>query len=433
MKVTAKKVPGFLAHSVIYQIHLRAFTLDGTLKAAERMLPHIASLGADIVYLCPVVKSDDDSRREFWSDRQNRSGLENPNNPYRISDYFAIDPEYGTVDDLKSFIACAHSLHLRVMLDLVYYHCGPTAVFIDTHPDFVKREADGSVKNGTYHFPELNFESQGLRNYLLENMEYFVREFDIDGYRCDVAGAVPLDLWEEARRRIEAVRPDFIMLSETLRPEPQEQVAAFDISYGALHWVFGDALLGKRPFSAIREEWEKEQAKLLAGARLLGGFDNHDVANDQYDERAEKMVPERIESALAMTFAYDGIPFLYNGQEIADSRKHSIFGNRFYGKNLVIDWSNSQTPQGVQRLNFVRELIALRRSHPALHSGKLAWQDSPSDELILFQRESPEETIHIAINFSNSPQAIQLKGNILFGSSGATCLNLPPHGFIIVQ
>ena len=168
----AKEISDFVKSAVMYQLFLRPFTLEGTLEAATRMLPHIASIGVDIVYLCPQMVADDDPRTEFWSDRQNASKMENPFSPYRIKDYFHTDPEYGTDDDLKRFVAIAHRLGMRVMLDLVYYHCGPTAVFIEEHPDFVKRNDDGTVKNGRWHFPELNFDCLELREYLWQNMEY---------------------------------------------------------------------------------------------------------------------------------------------------------------------------------------------------------------------------------------------------------------------
>ena len=197
----AKEVSDYVKSAVIYQLFLRPFTPEGTLEAATRMLPHVASLGVDIVYLCPQMTADDDPRTEFWSDRQNASKMDNPYSPYRIKDYFATDPEYGTDDDLRRFVTVAHSLGLLVMLDLVYYHCGPTAVFIEDHPDFVKRNEDGTVKNGRWHFPELNFDCPELREYLWKNMEYWIREFDADGYRCDVGSAIPLDFYK-ARARL---------------------------------------------------------------------------------------------------------------------------------------------------------------------------------------------------------------------------------------
>ncbi len=437
-ELTAKQAPAYLKDSVVYQINLRSFTLDGTLKAAERLLPHIASLGVDIVYLCPVTLADDDPRREFWSDRQKKSELENPKNIYRVGDYYAVDPEYGTDDDLKSFVAEAHKLGLRVILDLVYYHCGPAAVFLEEHPDFVVREADGSVKNGNWHFPELNFKSPALREYLWQNMEYFVRDFDVDGYRCDVAGAVPLDFWEEGRRRIDALKPDLIMLAENDGVIP-EQRAAFDFSYGCFLWAAPGVLKGEMPVSELRREQENRAANTLPGSRFLRGFDNHDIANDQYDERLEKFIPvEKIEAAFALSFALDGVPFLYNGQEVADSRRHSIFGNRFFGKNLVVDWANAVIPAGERRLAFLKKLIAFRRAHPALTEGKVVWLDNDApDQLLTFRRESEGETLFVAVNLGDSEQVVPGAAGAALLASGKAGLNsrgeavLPPFGFLI--
>ena len=267
MPAEVRKAPAYLENAVMYQIFLRPFTPGGTLKSAMRMLEHLAELGVDILYLCPVTEADGDMRTEFWSDRQQACGLGNPKNPYRVRDYYRIDPEYGTDEDLKRFTAYAHELGMRVILDLVYYHCGPCAVFIPHHPDFVKREADGSVRNGRWHFPELNFDSPALREYLLANMEYFIREFDVDGYRCDVADGVPIDFWEEGRRRIEAIKPDVMMLAEGSAPE--EQISAFDLNYSFSWGHLYDVFAGNAPAADMPELWKELQAHLLPGARVI--------------------------------------------------------------------------------------------------------------------------------------------------------------------
>ena len=113
-------------NAVIYQINLRVFTKEGTLAAAEKFLPEVADTGADIVYLCPFMESDSDPDPAHWSMRQRQSRCSNPRNPYRLSDFYKVDPEYGTDDDLRSFVKTAHSLNLKVMADLVYMHAGPS-------------------------------------------------------------------------------------------------------------------------------------------------------------------------------------------------------------------------------------------------------------------------------------------------------------------
>ena len=122
------------SRKIIYQIALRTFTPDGTLSAATDLLAHVASLGVDIVYVCPFFVAENDENRETWSNRQRASNTNNPKNPYKIADYFHVDEEYGTEEDLKRFVDEAHRLGLGVMFDLVYLHCGRQAVFIEEHP-----------------------------------------------------------------------------------------------------------------------------------------------------------------------------------------------------------------------------------------------------------------------------------------------------------
>ncbi len=402
--MTVETTPAFFEKSVIYQISLRPFTLDGTLKSAEKLLPHIASTGADVVYLCPFVEADGDRRTEFWSDRQRLSRLNNPRSLYRLSDYYRIDPEYGDTEDLKSFMDAAHALGLRVIFDLVYYHCGPTARFIDLHPDFVRRDENGKVKIGRWRFPELNFDSPELRNHLWENMEYFIREFKADGYRCDVSGAVPLDFWEEGRRRMEALKPDVIMIAESVEDPAADQRRAFDANYSfSFSHMLHHIVKGEKEAGELRTAWCEQFDSAHPGLLYLRGFDNHDIANDDYDNRPEKDgVSPLAEAALAVIFTLDGTPFLYNGQEIGDGRRHSIFG----GGILGVDWALGLTPEGEKRKKRVAELVALRRSHPALTRGELAWVDNSAPQSILsYRRTLPAENVFIAVNLSREEVA----------------------------
>ena len=142
---TARKAPEWFTRGVMYQIQPRAFTPEGTLKAAEGKLTYLRDLGVTIAYLVPVMKMDDDGDEQFWSPRQIRSGFGNPKNQYRIADYFHVDGESGTDQDLRDFCAAAHALGMKVLFDLVYFHCGPTAPFLKVHPEFTWWNPDGTV------------------------------------------------------------------------------------------------------------------------------------------------------------------------------------------------------------------------------------------------------------------------------------------------
>lgn len=444
MKKTARTSPEFLKDSVVYQLYLRPFTPEGTIKAATGLLPHIAGLGVDIIYLCPFVVHDDDMREEFWSDRQNKSKLGNPKNPYRLKDYYVMDDEYGTDDDLKFFVREAHELGMKVLFDLVYFHCGPTAVFIDEHPDFVKRDEDGKVITGSWHFPQINFDSAELREYLWQNMEYFMREFNVDGYRCDVAPKVPLDFWEEGRRRMEAINPECIMISEGDRAD--DQLAAFDLNY-AFRWKYGviDLMKGDKTAQEVREIWEKLHDEFPENARFLRIMDDHDIANDCYEDRhCAVCPPEAVEAVLLLNFTIDGVPFIYNGMEIGDKDRHSIYGNRFFGKNMVINWSKALTEAGMDRMQYFRDLIDLRRGVSALTESPVKWleNDCPGN-VISFSRDN----VVVAINFGKQPLTVTIKTDAQLPMPRVHCrygsdfkftksdlkLNLIPYGYAVIE
>jgi len=426
----ARPWPAWLTEGVIYQIQPRAFTPEGTLKAAQARLPRLAELGVTVLYLCPIFVADDDMDQAFWSPRQKKSGMNNPRNPYRMKDFYHVDPEYGTDQDLKDFVAAAHALKLRVMLDMVYLHCGPKAVFIASNPDFVKRAEDGKVKNAGWSFPGLNFKNPGLREYLWKNMEMWIRDFDVDGFRCDVADQIPLDFWEEGRARIERIKPDVGMLAEGTRKE--DQLKAFDLDYG-----WGKAFKTLDDAAEIRKLWTTmRDQRPRGGAKFARFIDNHDIANDDYDNRLEKRWgTARVDAALVWLFTMDGVPFVYNGQEVADTARHSIFGR------LPIDWGSGETETGRARFALVKSLCALRKSEPALTQGDLTWLDHDQPQAVsAFVRTLNGVRVISLINLTGQPVKVNVKGaegvwKALLSKDaakgGAGRFNLAKHGYFV--
>lgn len=391
----ARPSPEWVTRGVMYQIQPRAFTPEGTLKAAQARLPRVAEMGADIIYLCPVFVSDDDPDTKGWSPRQRKSGLNNPRNMYRMKDYYHVDPEYGKDDDLQAFIAESHRLGMRVLLDMVYLHCGPNAVFLAEHPNFVKRDAEGKVAVAGWGFPALNLASPELREYLWKNMEYWVRDFGADGFRCDVSDGIPLDFWEMARERLDRIRPDLCMLAEGTRRE--DQLKAFDLDYG---WGFKwDNAAG------VRKQWEKMwNERPRGGARFIRFIDNHDIANDAYDNRLDKAWgTPRVDATLVALFTLDGVPMIYNGQEVADTARHSIFGR------LPIDWSSGDTPTGQARFAFCKQLCAMRHAERALTHGTLAWLDNDAPDAVLsYLRTLGDKQILTVVNLTGRQVRVQI-------------------------
>lgn len=380
-------------NKVIYQLELRTFTPQGTLKAAQKLLPHIKDTGFDVVYLTPVFCADDDIDQDFWSERQKKFGTLNPKNSYRMKDYFNVDEEYGSNEDLKDFVDAAHSLGLLVLLDLVYFHCGPKAVFLEEHPDFVRRDENGAFSLGQWAFPQLNFDNPQLREYLWQNMEYYVRDFGVDGYRCDVGQLVPDDFWVEGIHRIKKITPNIIMLNEGYVVDitaGETENGVFDTNYN-FSWAYRmfEVMDGKADASALRAQWFKDYDyyRGLIGkcARMI---DNHDFATDRPVRHELAWGNKGVECALVINHTIDGVPFIFNGYEVASSCDACMFASRFSRGVNAIEWSNLLLPEGKHRLEFMKKLNEIHHNNEPIYKGTLEFLESNQDNNIFaFERQ----------------------------------------------
>lgn len=389
---TAKNPPSWVSEGVIYQVFLRSFTKEGTLKAAEKRLPNIADLGATIVYLSPVMLSDSSMNRDYWSPRQKASIANNPRNPYRIMDYYKIDPEYGIENDLKDFMQSAHNLGLKVIMDVVFYHTGPNNALTE-NPEYYVRDENRTIIKNEYNFYTLNFENKDLREYLTQNMEYWLKEFNVDGFRCDVSYKIPVDFWEQARPRLESIKPDVFMLAEGR--SPLEPVKAFDVTYDNHRWEKAIKAVVTNGDSAvnIQKTWETQVGLFPMQTTFLRLTENHDKDRTiiKYGEKGSK-------AATVINFTIDGLPFIYNGQEIGDGAPMSIY------TNWPILWEASTLPDKQNLYNWYKELIAIRKNNPALRNGETVWLKTSNPESILaFLRKSnnKDQEVLTIVNVSN--------------------------------
>ena len=365
----ARTSPKWITDGVVYQVQPRTFTAEATLAAAKGRLPDLKDLGVTIVYLTPVFVMDTDEDRAHWSKRQTEAGV--AKNPYRIADYNHVDPEFGSDADLAAFTAEAHRLGLKVLFDLVYFHCGPKAVFLKDHPDWVMRKADGTMDCGEWRFPKLNFASRGLRDYLLDNMRRLIVDFGADGFRCDVGEKLPIDFWDEARDMLESLAPGRYALVCEGCSKP-DQVKAFDLDYG---WFPGGELqegtmnIGTSDFDghdmakAIYSlyNWHRHPNCFVPGAKFMYFVESHDIAqNESRARRNRRWSKGAQEQALVWIFTQDGVPMLFHGHEFGAAQPFSNFVRK------PIEWERAETPEGRERRAFVKRLIALRRQHPAL-------------------------------------------------------------------
>lgn len=437
-------------NKIIYQLAPRTFTPQGTLKAARKLLPHLKETGFDVVYLTPIFLADDDTDRSFWSARLKKSGAENPKNPYRMKDYYEIDEEYGTKEDLKAFVAAAHSLGLSVLLDLVYFHCGPKAAFLEEHPDFVRRNEAGGFALGEWGYPVLNFDNPALREYLWKNMEYFVREFGVDGYRCDVGQLVPDDFWVEGIRRIHRINPDILMLNEGYVVDltaGESENGVFDANYN-FSWCnrLIEAMDGRADAEALRAQWFKDRDyyRGLTGkcARMI---DSHDLATDLPVRNELAWGSRGVECALVINHTIDGVPFVFNGYEVASTCAACMFASRLSKGENAIEWSNLLLPEGKYRLAWMKRLNELHHQQEPIWKGSLRFPETTREkELFAFVREYEGKRLLTVANVSSQPVCAEvsiesagmkelLAAGAAYRQEGpALCLTIGPKGYLVL-
>lgn len=385
MKNIAARPPDWLAENAIYQINPRTFTKDGTIASIIDELDFLKSLGFNIIYLCPIFCEDDSTDKSNWSARQLKSETENPKNPYRMNDYFFIDSEYGTIEDLKKLVDEAHRLDMKILLDLVYAHIGPNAPIIKRHPEFVQQTEDGEIINTEWNFPSLDFTCAGLREYLYCNMSYYIGVIDADGFRCDVGDAVPEDFWLEARQRIRRIKNDAVLINEGRNYKKLK--SSFDASYcfpwhEALYKVYTE---NEKASYMLFTDCEAREI-LPKGGLLLRDIDNHDTVTD-WVERTEKAVgSDGMELIEVLNYIIDGIPMVYCGNELACDAKLSMFANRFYpGIYETTDRSRAQKskPAAVRRQKIFKMLNKLKAENSILKYGDTIWLENSNPDSIL--------------------------------------------------
>lgn len=427
-----RPMPEYLKRATVYQVVLRNFTRDGNFRAATEMLDHIRSLGVDVVYLTPFVEMDRDMDRTGWSPRQIRSGFGSPKNPYRISDYDKIDPEYGKDADFKAFNDRAHALGMKVYMDLVYLHCGPNNVLKDRFPDAFQRNADGSVKMTQWRFPYVNFASKGVRKYLIDSMLHWMR-LGCDGFRCDVGDEVPLDFWVEAVSTCQKVNPDLVMINEGEKPDYLKK--AFDACY-AWTWSFTvrDALFATKPgltkggkslpdrMAAVRAY----EAAIPKDVLLFCFLDNHDTAADDGERRVDRTFPvEAGNAALVLNFLRRGLPLIFNGNEIADNSLNSFFGPVEHPARAAktVDWARALQSAGQQRLALVRRLTKMRHDDPIWSDGAMKWvSDGEKNGIVAFVRTLGNRRVLVAANLTNRT-----------ADGGSRIGTLEPYSYVIKE
>jgi cyclomaltodextrinase len=382
----ARDTPAWIRDAVVYEVFPRQFSAAGNLAGVTERLDDLKHLGVDVIWLMPIHPTG----------RLKAKGT--LGSPYAVRDYYAINPDYGTPDDFRKLVGAAHARGLKVMIDIVANHTAWDSVMM-SHPGYYKQDGAGHVLSPHPDWADvagLNYANPETRAYMRGMMRYWVQTFDLDGLRCDAAGEMPTDFWDEVRDDLDRVHPGLFLLAEADKPELL--VHAFDADYAwpmmaALNQVLMD---GAPAIDLVRTWTEKEQKAFPPGALHLRCTDNHDEAR-----AVSRFGWKGALAASALMFTLDGVPLLYNGMEVGDATES---GDPALFEKVPIFWHPKQREAFPETY---RRLIALRHQHPALRRGTLAWlQNSVEENVVSFLRSDGREEMVTLVNFSNRPQRV---------------------------
>ncbi len=423
--------PEWSRDAVIYEINVRQFTPEGTFAALERHLPRLDSLGVDILWLMPVQPIGLENRK---------GGL---GSYYSIANYTAINPEFGTEADARVFIDAAHRHGMRVILDWVANHTAFDHVWVAQHPDWYERRPDGTLmvardnegnETDWTDVAELNYDSAEMRRAMIADMRWWVERMNIDGFRLDVAGGVPMDFWRDAHRELREVRPDLLMIAEAEGPAYHE---VFHATYGwELHHLLNEIAQGSKPAGELAVYFERQAAAYPADAYRMYFTSNHDEnswAGTEFERMGDNHLPAFVLSATAQ----NSFPLLYTGQEVSLSKRL-----RFFEKDTV-DWN------GPPLTRFYRAMFDLKRENPALWNGAHGGvhrtiQHDGGDAVYAFTRSTSANTVVVAVNFGDSPRTIAYQGlapaggytdwfsEETFALAASGMLEVPAHGYRVL-
>lgn len=375
------------ADAVLYQLNTRQFTPEGTFKAAQAQLPRLASMGVDIIWLMPIHPIGEANRKGSLG------------SPYAVRDYRAVNPELGTEADFRAFVAEAHRLGLKVILDWVANHSATDNPQTLSHPEWYTRTPEGALTSpaGTdwSDVADFDYAQPGLRRYMTESLVYWVREYGVDGYRADVAGYVPTDFWETARAELDKVKPVFLLAEWEQR---DLHARAFDATYG---WGWKEAMqrLVKSGEGAgpIRGYYAGQSETWPRAAMRMVYTENHD--QNSWDGVAATIYGPAYETAIALSFVGPGLPLIYNGQEADNDRQLAFF------ERDPIQWREGQ------HAALFAKLIALKTASPALHNGRFGAglvevPTSASADVFAFTRGEAGARVFAVFNLSPRAHSI---------------------------
>ncbi len=391
-----------MENAVIYEANIRQYSPEGTFDAFTKDIPQLKELGVKIIWLMPVFPISETKRKatggKFASEFPEAEQAKYLGSYYAVTDFTKINPEFGTIEDFRELVKVAHDNGIYVILDWVPNHTGWDHKWLTTNPEYYTHNDKGEVihPEGTdwTDVADLNYDNQDMRKEMIEDMVYWITEEGVDGYRCDVAGSVPLDFWQQAVPVLRA-KKDLFMLAEAWEPELLDG-DIFDMAYGwDGHHLLNALAKGEKNLEDYDAYIQKINNDYDADDILMNFVTNHD--ENSWNGTINERMGEASELMTALSFTLKGMPLIYSGQEYDLDHRLKFFEKDSFPKEKGKTWK------------LLQKLGTLKRTNAALNGGKNAASYkrlNSENNMLMFERSKENQTIVFVGNFSDTDNEI---------------------------
>ncbi|KUJ52159.1 alpha-amylase family glycosyl hydrolase [Chryseobacterium sp. JAH] len=381
--------PDWVKNATLYELNIRQFSEEGSFRAVESQLPRLKKMNIDIIWLMPVQPIGELHRKGSLGSY------------YSVKDYLKVNPEFGTEEDFRSLVKTIHDQGMYVILDWVANHTSWDNELVTQHPDWYMKSRKGTFQSTRWRdyddIIELDYRHPDLRKYMTDAMKFWINEYEIDGYRCDIASFVPIDFWENVRAELDSIKTVF-MLAEAEDKELHRK--AFDSTYNWTLWnILHQIVINNLSAKTLTEAYIAEHVSIFPKAGIRMNFiDNHD--KNSWEGNQYSNFGEALKAVTVFTFLMDGIPLVYSGQEVGLDRSLAFF------EKDPIEWKSHENEA------LYTTLFELKHKNRALWNGNHGGEmiritNDRMDQVISFVREKNGDKVLAFINLSKESLIVQ--------------------------
>lgn len=419
--------PDWVKNATLYELNVRQFSEDGTFKAVEKHLPRLKKMGIDIIWLMPVHPIGVINRKGSLGSY------------YSVKGYLGINLEFGTEEDFRDLVEAIHDHGMYVILDWVANHSSWDNALVTDHPEWYMKSRTGTFQSTPWRdyddIIDFDYSRPELRKYMTEALQFWIREYDIDGYRCDVASFVPIDFWENARTELDAIKPVF-MLAEA--EDKELHCKAFDATYNWTLWnILHQIAINNKSAKTLGEAYIAEHVSIFPKEGIRMNFiDNHD--KNSWEGNQYINFGEALKAATVFTVMMDGMPLVYNGQEAGLDRSLKFF------EPDPIEWKKHENEA------LYTTLFELKHKNQALWNGSRGGEmvrimNDRMDQVISFVREKNGDKVLAFFNLSKEKVHVNFDTSFDSGMytnlftdkqqevSQKLALTMDPWGFLVLH